>query len=210
MAKYIQGINGIFIGKVGTVVGCVWKGIPYMRSIGNPRTGAATPGEVRNRSKFSTVHYWLHPLLVFLRAGFADYSERTVGFNGAKSYNLRNAISEGLLLPELVQVSHGDLPLSAEMTVTFQDDRLHFNWSTDSIENSSSKDQIMVLAYHPESSTAIYEMHGAFRSMGNQILDTYKQFLGQTIHVYAAFIAADRTRQSNSVYLGAMQSKITK
>jgi hypothetical protein len=204
MAKYLNGITGAFIGKVGPVVGCVRKGKAYMRSIGSPRSGPPTNKEINARGTFKTVHFWLQPLLIFLRSGFAGYSETAEGYNGAKSYTLYNAVSESQIVPELVKVSYGDLPLSDEISIRYEDEKFHFNWSTDAIENTSSKDQIMVLAYHPESSTAIYEVHGAFRSMGNQILDTYKQFLGQTVHVYAAFIAADRSRQSNSIYLGAM------
>lgn len=204
MAKYLQGINGVFIGKVGTVVGCVWKGTPYMRSKGSPRTGPATEGETKNRSKFAMAHVWLQPLLVFLRSGFAGYSETVVGFNAAKSYNLKNATNEGLIVPELAKVSYGDLPLSEELSVTCQDAQLHFNWSTAHVPEASLKDQIMVLAYHPESRTAIFDTQGAFRSMGNQILDTYREFIGKTVHVYAAFVAADRSKQSDSLYLGAI------
>src|SRR5688572_1493088 len=33
MATYIDGINGNFRGKVGTVIGSSWKGKPYMKSL---------------------------------------------------------------------------------------------------------------------------------------------------------------------------------
>jgi len=204
MAKYLQGINGVFIGKVGTVVGCVWKGTPYMRSTGNPRTGPATEGELKNRSKFSTVHYWLQPLLVYLRAGFAGYSEKSAGFNAAKSYNLKHAMREGQIVPEQVKISFGELPLSENISVTCQDAKLQFGWSTAHVKGTSMKDQIMVLAYHPESRTAVFDTQGSFRSMGNQMLDTYGEFRGKTVHVYAAFVAADRSKQSDSFYLGAI------
>jgi hypothetical protein len=204
MAKYLQGINGIFIGKVGTVVGCVWKGIPYMRSQGNPRTGPPTEAEAKNHSKFATAHHWLQPLLVFLRAGFAGYSETVNGYNAAKSYNLTKAMLEGQIVPELVKVSYGNLPQSKDLSVTCQNAQLHFNWSTAELPEACLKDQVMVLAYHPQSKVAIFDTQGAFRSMGNHILDTYREFIGKTVHVYAAFVAADRSKQSDSLYLGAI------
>lgn len=204
MAKYIQGINGIFVGKVGTVVGCVWKGIPYMRSKGKPRSSQTTEIEAKNRSKFATAHAWLQPLLVFLRTGFAGYSATTVGFNAAKSYNLKNAMIQGEVVPDLVKVSHGDLPLPETLEVALLEDKLQVNWSTEYIPGSSDKDQLMLLAYHPQSRTALYEVHGAFRSMGTQLMDTYSEFVGKTIHIYAAFVAADRSKQSTSLYLGAI------
>mgnify|MGYP001055237429 CR=1 FL=1 len=204
MAKYLQGINGVFVGKVGTVVGCVWKGIPYMRSKGRPRTSEPSEKEQTNRSKFKTAHTWLQPILDYLRVGFAGYTPTSEGFNAAKSYNLRNAMSQGYIVPDLVKVSYGDLPISADLGVEFQDNKLHFTWSPAYIPETSNKDQAMLLAYHPESRTVIYDVNGSFRSMGGQIMDTYKAFLGQTVHVYAAFLSADRSRQSDSKYLGAV------
>ncbi len=204
MAKYSLGINGAFIGKVGPVVGCKWKGIPYMRSKANPRSGTPSEKETKNHQKWGTGHYWLKPLLVFLRTGFANYAPTYEGYNAAKSYNLKNAMNDGQVRPELVKVSFGDLPLPEDISVNHLDGQLHFNWSTAPFPDAGIKDQVMVLAYHPESSTAIFDTHGTFRSMGTQVLDIYKAFVGKTIHVYAAFVSADRSRQSNSLYLGAI------
>ncbi len=204
MAKYLQGINGVFVGKVGTVVGCVWKGQPYMRGKGKPRTSEPSPTELDNRKKFKVAHSWLQPLLAYLRVGFAGFSAISEGYNAAKSYNLKYAMREGEVVPDLIKVSHGDLPLAEDLSVQYENGKLHFSWSDVTVGKSSVKDQIMLLAYHPESRTALYELHGAFRNMGGQIMDTYKDFVGKTIHVYAAFISADRTRQSDSKYLGAI------
>jgi hypothetical protein len=204
MAKYLQGITGAFIGKVGPVVGCVRDGVPYMRSMGSPRTGPPTEDETKNRNKFAAAHVWLQPLLIFLRAGFAGYAPKVKGFQAAKSYNLKNATSQGVIVPELAKVSFGNLPISEELSVSYQDSKLNFSWSTAALPETSIKDQVMVLAYHLESGVAIFDTHGAFRSMGSQVLDTYREFVGKTVHVYAAFVAADRSIQSDSLYLGAI------
>lgn len=205
MAKYLQGINGAFTGKVGTVVGCILNGTPYMRGKPRPRTGPIGEIEQRNRNKFATMHAWLKPLLVILRSGFKDASSNAPGYNAAKSYNLKHAMLDGVVVPELIKLSVGTLPLSQDLSVSYQqDDKLSFNWNPEFLENSSRKDQIMVVAYHPESRTVVYELHGSFRGSGTQELKIIKEFLGRTIHVYAAFVAADRNSQSDSVYLGAI------
>lgn len=190
------------MGKVGPVVGCIRNGKPYMRSKGKPRSSQTSEKEENNRNKFKIAHAWLQPLLVFLRSGFAGYSETAEGFNAAKSYNLKNAMTEAEVIPELVRVSYGELPLPETLQAELLDDQLQVNWSTEHGLGASNKDQLMLLAYHPESRTALYEVHGAFRGMGMQLMDTYREFVGKTIHVYAAFVAADRSRQSNSLYLG--------
>jgi hypothetical protein len=205
MARYKNGINGIFIGKVGTVVGSVWNGIPYMRSAGNPRTAPAGENEQANRDKFAAAHTWLKPLLPILREGFKNYSPTSYGYNAAKSYTLKYAMDLGQVQPAQIKISSGDLPVSADLTANLvAAETIEFTWSTASGGYLERNDQIVVLAYHPESGTAIYEIHGAFRHTGIQTMDISTAFSGKTVQVYAAFISADRSRQSDSVYLGAV------
>jgi hypothetical protein len=52
-----------------------------------------------------------------------------------------------------------------------------------------------------ERSHALFITTGQLRSTGFDILDM-GQSSNRNFHVYAAFIAADRSRQSDSVYLG--------
>jgi len=157
---------------------------------------------LENRNKFSAAHAWLKPLLPLLRVGFNGYSKTAYGFNAAKSYVLKHAMEHGLVLPELVKISSGDLIVSSDLSASLTADRkLHINWSPEYIPGTDGKDQLMALAYHPEDATAIYVVHGAFRETGEQILDLPSDFQHKSIHVYAAFVAADRSRQSDSIYL---------
>lgn len=205
MAKYTEGITGAFSGKVGPVVGSSRNGVPYMKSKGNARTSLATGAELANRKKFSAAHAWLKPLLPLLRVGFKGYSQTSYGFNAAKSYLLKHAMENGQVVPEEAKISNGDLPQSAGLSVTLQDSyKLQFHWSPDYMDGTDPKDQLMTLAYHPESSTAQYVVHGAFRETGEQILALSRDFIDKTVHIYAAYVAADRNRQSDSIYLGPM------
>ena len=63
MARYKNGVNGSFKGKVGSVTGCKWKGIDYMRSL--PKVTESRPlsdAELANRKKFAAAHFWLQPI----------------------------------------------------------------------------------------------------------------------------------------------------
>ncbi len=53
MAKYQFGVNGLFIGKLGNVVCCTWKGIPYLRSLPPKRKSKISAAEQANREKFA-------------------------------------------------------------------------------------------------------------------------------------------------------------
>jgi len=206
MAKYSNGINGAFSGGIGPVIGTSRNGVPYMKSKGNPRTAAATPAEQANRNKFKNAHAWIKPLLPVLRVGFKGYTETSYGFLAAKSYMLLHAMEDGQVIPERVKISHGDLPIAQDIAVHLTDDqKLHFSWSPVHAQHSNPKDQLMVLAYQPETATAIYEIHGAFRDTGMQVLDLINDFADQVIHVFAAFVAADRSRQSDSIYFGPIR-----
>src|SRR4030081_1272894 len=94
MAKMNNGIMGAFNGKVGTVVGATWRGIPYMRAIPRSRTGPISKKEKANREKFAVAQFWLKPLLEFVRVGFKDYSSTVVGFSAAKSWMMKNAMEK--------------------------------------------------------------------------------------------------------------------
>ena len=70
MARLINSINGPIVGKIGPVVGASWKGEAYIRSVPHKRSKKRQPLEKINQSNFATVHYWLQPILAYLRAGF--------------------------------------------------------------------------------------------------------------------------------------------
>ncbi len=208
MGKIITGINGPFQGKIGTVIGSSWKGVPYVKGPYRKHTGKAAEGATRNRSKFALAHYWLQPLKLFVREGFRGYAQLVEGFNAAKSYLLLHAF-EGVapditINPALVKVSSGVLPLPANITVAKKAaGQLAFTWDTVAGQLENSKDQVMMLAYDVEHGKAYFNILGEMRRAGADTLHT-DPTAGKTYHVYCAFVAADRSQQSDSVYLGAI------
>ena len=208
MGKLLKGINGPIQGKVGTVIGSSWKGIPYVKGPYKERTAEAGPGEAANRNKFGMAQFWLKPVLKFVREGFKGYTETVEGFVIAKSYLLRHAF-EGVapdvhINPALVLVSYGTLSLSADMAVEkIADGQLQFTWDGGAVEDGHAKDQVMMLAYDIENGKAYSNTIGQFRSVGVDVLNT-DPTPGRTYHIYCAFTAADRSRQSHSVYLGTI------
>lgn len=208
MGRLIGGINGPVQGKIGKIIGSSWKGISYIKGPYKKRTGQISKLETGNREKFAAAHFWLRPLLKFVREGFKGYSPTVEGFIAAKSWLLRNAF-EGVapdfhINPSLVKVSFGNLPLSNDIAVAKTvDGQLQFTWSTDIIKGCNSQDQVMLLAYDLEHADAYFNTLGQFRSAGSDTLKV-NTVTGRTYHVYFAFVADDRSRQSDSVYLGTI------
>ena len=201
MARYI---NGKIKGKLGNMVGFELKGKNYMRT--KPvRKAPPTEGELKNRFLLELVANWLKPLTPYLRQGFRNYSWNFEGYSAAFSVAYKEAlIKDGLdsyINPALVKVSSGDLGLSENLQVTLAGDQLQFTW-TPAINNTQGpRDRIMLLAYNPTIKQAIYELNGAIRYQGNDSLSLTQTQPG-SFHIYAAFVAEDGSRQSDSRCLG--------
>ncbi len=207
MARLINGVNGPFTGKVGSVIGYTVNGVHYMKGLYKKRTKAPTAGEVLNRKKFAASQVWLKPLISYVRVGFKGYNERFQGFAAANSWLIKNAIQviddEIIIDPALVRISSGSLPLPENIRCTIQEpDTLRITW-TPSGEEGIQYDQAMVLAYDLHN-TGYGQLYSNDRRSGETHV-TIKVGESKTVHAYLAFIAADRSRQSDSVYLGKFE-----
>jgi hypothetical protein len=150
----------------------------------------------------------------FVREGFKGYSQLSEGFVAAKSYLMKNAM-EGEMFdvtinPALVRVSFGDLRLPADITVTLKAGNiLEFNWNPDfSGEDINQYDQAMLLIYDIEHEKVHQRKTGEFRKTGKMELELTTEKSGHTYHIYFAMAAHDRSRRSNSVYLGTVTTEI--
>ncbi len=205
MGRLIQGVNGPIQGKVGKLIGSSRNGIPYVKGPYKKRTLVVSERELANRKKFAAAQAWLSPLLDFVREGFRGYSQRAQGFVAAKSWILKNAFTgegENLLIdPARVKVSSGDLPNPENLSVSLTETgEMKFTWNPGNV-GPGACDQIMMLAYDVGKGYAMFNTTGQFRSNGVDSLHLDRTY-GNHFHVYAAFSAADRSRQSDSMYLG--------
>jgi hypothetical protein len=210
MAKFEQGINGPFRGKVGKIIGCSWKGIPYIRALPRKRTSKPSEKELASRKKWALSQQWLKPVLEIVQIGFKGYSPRSEGFIAAKSYLMKHAFEgEGQELginPGLVKISAGNLPLAHNIQASrLGDHQVQFTWDPELPNDEASyHDQVMLLAYDVEHGETDYSLPGELRKKGSAILELSPSEPG-TYHLYAAFVAGDRRWQSDSVYLGRVK-----
>ncbi|MFI5153930.1 MAG: DUF6266 family protein [Chitinophagales bacterium] len=206
MAKLSNNILGPFSGRIGNVVGSSWKGIPYLKSAHASRTKKISDKEKANRQKFKLAQEWLTPLLDFVRQGYKGYTPTVEGFVAAKSYLMKNAMeiagASFRINPEKMKVSVGTLPLSENIAVKPTEDlQIQFTWDTTRVQGALDRDQVMMLAYDIEKEQATYTIAGEFRHTGSATLPAPCN-KGAKCHVYLAFVAVDRSRQSDSIYLG--------
>lgn len=193
-------------GKVGNIVISSWKGKPYVKSAPGERTTPPTQKEIANRKKWAMAHAWLKPVTEFVREGFKDYTDTVEGFIAAKSYLLKNAFEgsapDYTINPALVKISYGELPLPQHINVRQNANKeLEFTWDTNDIEYANKYDQVMLLAYDIEGGYAYTRLAGQLRMNGSDTINVQRGF-NKTLHLYIAFVSADRSSRSNSLYLG--------
>lgn len=92
----------------------------------------ATPGQVRQRTKFSITIEFLKPLTPFLRIGFQTYANKKTAFNAAMSYNVNNAVKGEHPDLELdfskILVSRGSLLPAENAAAIASGGNLNFTW----------------------------------------------------------------------------------
>jgi Family of unknown function (DUF6266) len=210
MAKLLSGINGPFSGKVGTVVGYLWKGKAVMRGLPRERSGGPSPAQMQQHAKFALMHKFLRPLLSFLNVTYSSVAVQMTGFSKAFSYNVKNSITG--THPELgidysrVMLSQGDLQnvLSAEVIVS-ADGKLVFSWKDNSGTGSAkTTDQAFVAVYCEELNQWVYELNPVARKAGNCTIDVTKM-KGREVHTYIGFISNDGKDATNSLYTGMVK-----
>jgi hypothetical protein len=215
MAKYVHGINGPLAGSLGNLVASNWRGIPYLKTKPK-RKKAFTGNELRNQGSFGMTTQWLRPLTDHLRAGFKGDNPRKWGFNGAKSYLHAHALTrEGnskVIDPSKVLISQGNLPLGTEFEMHFDEETFEVTvrWNTHAPRArkgaiaAADDDKLMLAVYDPEAGEVFGDPYGVSRKRGMEQVELPLGLVA-TYHVYVAFVAADGSSRSDSLYLGAIR-----
>ena len=209
MGTIKQGILGGFSGKVGTVVGSSWKGLSYMRgqaqSVKNPRTAK----QMAQRDKFALALSFIRPIQSFIKVGFKTYAVHQSEFNAAMSYTLKNAIKG--TYPSFTidfaqaMVSRGSLAKPLNIQKQNNDNEIAVSWQDNSgTANALDTDYAMIMAYNADKQEAVYDMTSTCRGDEGSSLRYPSDWVGDTVHVYLAFVSEDGTLVSDSEYVGSM------
>lgn len=204
MARVIEGINGAFSGKVGTVVGYTRNGVGIMRSLPRKSSKAPTQKQLDNQQKMRVAQAWLKYLITYVRVGFKNYSQKQHAFGSALSYLKLNAIKEDFTVdPAKMLISWGELKQPESAAVSNPEPGiLEFTW----VPVRHDKDHAIVVAHHPGSDKHFGDVSGAKRSTGKHIQE-YKGLKGVEVEVYLGFVSEEREKCCNSVYLGRVKLK---
>lgn len=207
MARHAQGILGEFSGKVGTVIGGSWKGIPYMRGRSLRKKGKKmTEAQIHQQARFKMAINFIRAMSILLDTSYEQSSGKT-NKNLAVKQLLEQSV--GGVYPDLfinyntVFVAKGSLKKADNALVTAgEPGKLNFSWEDQSgLGNATSSDKAILVAYCPEMGDFMFNVNGASRSAGTDTLNV-RFFTGKEVHTWISFRSENGKQSADSIYTG--------
>ncbi|SHE76176.1 GNAT family N-acetyltransferase [Pedobacter caeni] len=210
MGTLINGLFGGFHGRVGNLVGYTLKGKHVIRMIGKSEK-PLTPARKANCQKMTVVNEILNPSIHAIRAGFrlavvgTDRNE----YNEAVSYNKKNALQGEYPNISLdyskVLMSMGTLPVAVNASISQNEEKITFNWDISDIPMSQyHNDRAMLVIYFPDLKDTCYQLIGAKRVEGKDVLTIDPAYINKRMEAYISFARQDGRAVSNSVHVGSL------
>lgn len=212
MGIALQGINGAFTGKVGTVVGYVLRGQNVMRALPRQRTSKASDAELGNRDKMTLLSKFSKPLKSFLYMTLTPATRGTTlnWYNLYISHNNPNAVKGEYPALEMdysnVVLSRGDLkkPLNIVLERVAKDVKI--SWDVPD-EDKNNNDQTMIVVYFPKIDDAKCILGGNKRKEGFEVIELNDKLTTEEMEIYISFVSNDRQSFSDSLHAGRFEGE---
>lgn len=214
MGKVQVGILDGFVGKVGTVVGSFWKGLPvmraYKRAVGNPNTTA----QQLVRARFATIGGLASSFLYAIRLGLKQVarskkmteSDVFVQLN----WDLVTAASPSSITVDYTEmvIAKGSLPEVLFGNATFTEPLQVAVPMTDTtgIIGADSNDKVYLFVYSPEAGAGVLSDGRNTRADESASVNVPAYWNGHRVHVWGFAIGAGTDNAgviSNSRYVGS-------
>jgi len=206
MALLSKGILGGISGKVGNVVGGSWKGIDYIRSLASSVANPRSPGQVSQRSKFTSVVAIGSQLLgSIIQAFWNGKVPKMSGFNAFVKENIEEFTAQGVAIWQNLLFSKGSLLSPSGIIIGSQNSNGDFviNWvDNGGVGNALSTDLVSVVAYNEGSAEWFTLVFGAARSI-ETVSFTIPNFDNNTdthLYIFASRLG-NNAIQTNSNYI---------
>lgn len=212
MGKAKNGPHGFHRGRIGDLVYYDLDGINVVRRIGE-NLNPPTEKQLRARLVVKMASRFFRELSAFIKVGFG--TELIGGgvnpHNRAMKYNVNNIIKGTYPNLEIdydkVLVSRGFLKPAENFVAVQIADSIKFSWDTNpQMKWPESTDQVMMLAYFPESEKVVYKLFGNSRLSGSDELQIPAAFIGKHMETYISFVSVDRKDVADSTYAGSFNA----
>lgn len=211
MARYKDGINGAFSGKIGSVVGASWRGIDYMRSLPDLRAKDFSGKQKSQHFLLGMISSWLKPLKPVIETGYQIFKMGKTPMNGCISYHMKHAVTGNVPLEYVIDfkkviLSRGELlaPFIKEVSM-LTGSVLYVNWENASASIfSNDDDRAVFVIYNPAKKAFIYVEESVARMDKEAMLQVPEEYNGDVIHCWQHFVNTAGDAVSTTVYLGGI------
>jgi len=210
MGKYKKGILGPFRGIIGTVIGSIWNGIQYMRSL--PEQSGKNPSteQLNIRFRFSLIGSFVKVMQNHIAVGYQSFTNGMTPANAAMGYHLKNAVTG--IAPDYeidfakVVLSVGKLnEANKSKAVPTANVEINCEWeASSSTEYNDKLDLATIVVYHPERNIVVSAKGVAPRSALKYKMTLPFDFAGDEVHCWIYFVSPTGKSVSNSSYLGKL------
>lgn len=207
MATQGKNIFGPFSGKIGSLVGATWRGIPVVRMAPKKTTKQPSQAQLLQRAKFSTFMAFLHPIKPFLAARFGKTEGSKSPFDLALSYHLKEAIkveNDALQISyQKVCISKGHLRGVDGAVASIQNENLlTVQWRDNSDQSFANAGDMLTLAFYVPSVALFYFFENiAVRKDTTVQLTLPDTAVGVEAHCWATFVTATGSQSATSCYI---------
>nr|WP_068889091.1 DUF6266 family protein [Pedobacter panaciterrae] len=209
MAKINKGILGAVSGKIGPVIGGIWKGIPYVRPVPKTIKKSNTVAQIESRQKLRFMNELLVPFHPYVSIGFIHDAKHRTEISAAFSENYHKAVvgkhPNYLVVYHEFVISKGNLPMIEEVVMELQaPDVLKLTWLKNGIKNTSFDDQVMLVIYCPELHKTDGFSGGVKRADEQCTFKFNPKMADKRLEVFVSISSLNRKKIGNSQYLGSI------
>ncbi|PTS97369.1 hypothetical protein DBR11_17340 [Pedobacter sp. HMWF019] len=210
MGKFLKGILGGFSGKIGNVIGAVWRGVDYMRSLPRKSNKPATEAQLIPRLKLKVVVGFLRSINDLIKLGYQSYKGKQTPMNAAVAFHIDKAITGvypnlNINFPKVVFSKGHLLRPSAPGVESVTPAKIKFEWLNNAPATGSSTaatDMATLLLYNPDKEQFVTAEDVAARSALTFTLSVPAEWIGDDVHCWMSFVSVNRKEVSDSVYVG--------
>ncbi len=211
MGIIINGANGGFSGKAGSVIGSSWKKIHYIKGLHKKRTKPYSEKQLDQQARFGLLMRFLMPIATFVKIGFSQKkADRLTPMNVALQYNIERAIlgtyPDYTLDYAKISIAHGTLFGAGSVLTSYNAGHLTFTWDTMVSERlrKNADDLVHIVGYHPGKDDFLATPNVPRRADGTVTVDVPLYMQQGAIHSWIFLTDRSRKTVSRSSYLGEL------
>ena len=214
MGKVQVGILDGFVGKVGTVVGSFWKGLPVMRAYKRSTRDANTRDQQLIRSRFAAITHLSSAFLYAIRLGFKQVARSRKITEGdyfvQQNWGCIHCDEPGACIVDYTElkVAQGSLPEVLFGNASFAEPLQVAVPMTDTtgVIGTDTHDVVYLFVYSPEAGAGVISDGRNTRADESASVNVPAYWNGHRVHVWGFAVGNGSDNKgviSNSRYLGS-------